>query len=130
MTDAVTFAGYIPQAETPQYYRAADVFGLSSDFDNSPNVILEAMASGLPVVTTDVGGVREFISDRIGGAVVPPRDAPALAAALGRYLSSLRQADEAGLFNRSRARSEFSWRASALRLLETYQRVIASRKAA
>jgi len=130
MTDAVTFAGYVAQADTPMYYRAADVFGLSSDFDNSPNVVLEAMASALPVVTTDVGGVREFVSDRMGGAVVPARDAAALADNLGAYLSSPHAAGEAGAFNRARAVSEFSWRASALRLLDTYRRVIASRAAA
>jgi glycosyltransferase involved in cell wall biosynthesis len=130
MTDAVTFAGYVAQVDTPLYYRAADVFGLSSDFDNSPNVVLEAMASGLPVVTTDVGGVREFVSDRVGGAVVRARDAAALADGLEKYLSSPQMADEAGTFNRARAVSGFSWRASALRLLETYERVIASRAAA
>jgi glycosyltransferase involved in cell wall biosynthesis len=130
MADAVTFTGYIPQAETPRYYRAADVFGLSSDFDNSPNVVLEAMACGLPVVATDVGGVREFVADRKGGAIVPPRDAAALAEGLGQYLSSARLAKEAGAFNRNRAVAEFSWRASGLRLLEIYEHVIASRKAA
>ena len=46
------------------YYRAADVFALSSDFDNSPNVVLEAMACGLPVVATDVGGVAEYVVGR------------------------------------------------------------------
>ena len=55
--DAVTFIGSVPQSDTPRYYRSADVFALSSDFDNSPNVVLEAMASGLPVVATDVGDV-------------------------------------------------------------------------
>src|SRR5437773_4206159 len=55
----VTFAGYVPQGDTPSWYRTADVFALSSEFDNSHNAILEAMACALPVVTTDVGGVRE-----------------------------------------------------------------------
>ena len=56
IADAVTFAGYVPQERTPELYRAADVFALSSDFDNSPNVVLEAMSCGLPIVSTDVGG--------------------------------------------------------------------------
>ena len=127
VSGAVTFAGYVPQAETPAFYRSGDVFGLSSDFDNSPNVVLEAMASGLPVVTTDVGGVREFVADRIGGAVVPAGDAAALAAGLERYLTLPAAAREAGAYNRARATSEFSWRASAQRLMDVYHRVIASR---
>jgi glycosyltransferase involved in cell wall biosynthesis len=127
VSGAVTFAGYVPQAETPAFYRSGDVFGLSSDFDNSPNVVLEAMASELPVVTTDVGGVREFVTDRAGGAIVPAGDAAALAAGLERYLTSPAAAHEAGAYNRARATSEFSWRASALRLIDVYHRVIASR---
>jgi glycosyltransferase involved in cell wall biosynthesis len=127
VSDAVTFVGYVPQVETPAFYRSGDVFGLSSDFDNSPNVVLEAMASGLPVVTTDVGGVREFVADRVGGAVVPAGDAGVLAAGLEKYLASAAAGREAGAYNRARATSEFSWRASALRLLDVYHRVIASR---
>ena len=130
LTDAVTFIGSVAQPDTPRYYRAADVFALSSDFDNSPNAVLEAMASGLPVVTTDVGGVREFVADRVGGAVVPARAAEALADGLNKYLSSTQAARDAGAFNRARALSEFTWRASALRLLDVYQRVVASRAAA
>ena len=127
MSDAVTFAGYVPHAETPGFYRAADVFALSSDFDNSPNVVLEAMACGLPVVTTDVGGVRDFVSERSGGLVVPPNDAPALAAALEQYLTCPAAAQSAGAYNRLRATTEFSWRTSALRLLDVYHQVLAAR---
>jgi glycosyltransferase involved in cell wall biosynthesis len=129
IADAVTFAGAIPFEETPRFYRAADVFALSSTFDNSPNVVLEAMASGLPVVTTDVGGVGEFVADRVGGLIVPPDDASAFAVALDRYLTSPALARAAGDHNRLKATTEFSWRASALRLLGVYDSVIAGRRA-
>jgi glycosyltransferase involved in cell wall biosynthesis len=127
MSDAVTFAGYVAHADTPAFYRAADVFALSSDFDNSPNVVLEAMACGLPVVATDVGGVRDFVTDRAGGLVVPRQDARALAAALESYLTSPVAARAAGALNRARATTEFSWRTSALRLLDVYHHVLAAR---
>jgi glycosyltransferase involved in cell wall biosynthesis len=123
----VTFAGSVPHRDTPSFYRAADVFALSSEFDNSPNVILEAMACGLPVVSTDVGGVREFVIDRSGGAVVPPGDAASFACALESYLAQPEAALAAGTFNRQRASTEFSWRASALQLLDVYRRVVAAR---
>lgn len=129
LTGAVSFVGYVPQADTPAFYRTADVFALSSTFDNSPNAVLEAMACGLPVVTTDVGGVRDFVSDRVGGAVVPPGDAEALASALVTYLGSPDAARSAGAHNRLKASTEFSWRASALRLLDVYRRVIDARRA-
>jgi glycosyltransferase involved in cell wall biosynthesis len=125
LAEAVTFAGAIPHQDTPPFYRSADVFALSSDFDNSPNAILEAMASGLPVVATDVGGVRHFVRDPIGGAVVPGGDAAALAYAVERFLVEPDAARAAGAHNRARASSEFSWRASAMQLLDVYRRVIA-----
>ena len=128
LTDAVTFVGSVPQADLPALYRAADVFALSSDFDNSPNVVLEAMASGLPVVATDVGGVREFVAEGIGGAVVPPGNAAALANALEQYLAQPDRARAAGTHNRIKASAEFSWRSSALQLLDVYRRVIDSRR--
>jgi glycosyltransferase involved in cell wall biosynthesis len=127
LADAVTFVGYLPQRDTPAAYRAADVFALTSDFDNSPNAILEAMACALPVVTTDVGGVREFVADGVGGAVVPPGDAAAFAVALERYLTTSEGA-KAGARNRAKAVADFSWRTSALRLLAVYHQAIAARR--
>lgn len=128
LDEAVTFAGSIPFEDTPRFYRSADVFALSSAFDNSPNVVLEAMASGLPIVSTDVGGVAEFVANGIGGLIVPPGDAAAFAAALEHYLTSPAAAREAGDDNRQRAATEFSWRTSALRLLGIYDGVVASRR--
>ena len=128
LADSVTFAGSVPHSQTPAFYRAADVFALPSDFDNSPNAILEAMACGLPVVATDVGGVRDFVADRAGGALVPPRDPAALARALESYLTQPAVARAAGAHNRSIVSTEFSWRASALRLLDVYSRVIDARQ--
>jgi glycosyltransferase involved in cell wall biosynthesis len=128
LADCVTFAGYVPQPDTPPWYRTGDVFALSSEFDNSPNAVLEAMACGLPVVATDVGGVREFIESGSGGLIVPRGDATALARALETYLVSPEQARAAGSHNRVRTTAEFSWRASAMRLLEVYREAIAARR--
>jgi glycosyltransferase involved in cell wall biosynthesis len=123
LSDRVTFAGQVAHQDMPMFYRSADVFALSSDFDNSPNAVLEAMACGLPVVATDVGGVRQFVSDGDGGVLVPPRDAAALAAGIERFLASPAAARAAGLRNRARVVQEFSWRVSAERLLEVYRRI-------
>jgi glycosyltransferase involved in cell wall biosynthesis len=128
LTDAVTFAGSVPQGDLPAFYRAADVFALSSDFDNSPNAVLEAMACGLPVVATDVGGVRDFVAEGVGGALVPPDNATALANALERYLAHPDRAQAAGTHNRLKASAQFSWRSSAMQLLDVYRRVIESRR--
>ena len=128
LSGSVTFAGYVPQRETASWYRTGDVFALSSDFDNSPNAVLEAMACALPVVATDVGGVREFVASGTGGIVVRRGDPAALAGALETYLTSPAAARGAGSHNRGRAATEFSWRASALRLLDVYREAIAARR--
>ena len=123
---AVTFGGYVAQADTPSWYRAADVFALSSDFDNSPNVVLEAMASGLPVVSTDVGGVAGFVGPE-SGRLVPARDAAAMAGALTSLLQDSATCRRMGETNRRLAEERFSWRASARALLDVYEDVVRNR---
>lgn len=123
--DAVRFAGYVAQAATAAWYRSADVFALASDFDNSPNVVLEAMASGLPIVATDVGGLRDYVTPPDNGLLTPKGDAAAFAAALLSLLSDPERARTIGRYNRDTAVRKFSWAASATEMLIVYQRVIA-----
>lgn len=126
--EAITFAGYVPQQETPGWYRSADVFALTSDFDNSPNVVLEAMATGLPIVATDVGGLRDFVTPGRNGELVPKGDAAAMAEALVAFMRALPHARSIGAVNRADAVSRFSWTASARQLRDIYQRVLSSRE--
>jgi glycosyltransferase involved in cell wall biosynthesis len=128
LRDCVTLVGSVSHADTPAYYRAGDVFALSSEFDNSPNAVLEAMACGLPIVATDSGGVREFVDDSSSGAIVPTGDARALADALERYLANPELARKAGDHNRRKASTEFSWPESARQLREVYRTTIESRR--
>jgi len=126
---AITFAGFVDHASLPRWYRAADVFVLSSDFDNSPNVVLEAMASGLPVVATDVGGVADFVETPSGGVLVSKGDASGLGGAILGLLNDDLKRRTAGSFNRLRATTKFSWRTSAEQLLATYRNAMAARAA-
>jgi glycosyltransferase involved in cell wall biosynthesis len=121
---AVRFAGYVPQNETAAWYRSADMFALSSDFDNSPNVVLEAMASGLPIVATDVGGLREYVTDPRNGRLTPKGDARAFADAIAGYLDDEPVARATGEINRADAVSRFSWAASAARMRDVYADII------
>jgi glycosyltransferase involved in cell wall biosynthesis len=129
LSDAVRFAGYVDQRDLPPWYRAADAFVLSSDFDNSPNVVLEAMASGLPIVATNVGGLADFVDVPSGGALVPKGDASSMGTEILELLNNGMRRREAGAFNRTRATTKFSWRTSAEQLLAAYQRVVAARAA-
>lgn len=70
------------RSDIPELLAVADHFVLSSRWEGMPNVVMEAMAAGVPVVTTDVGGVRELTGDGSLARVVPPADPSALAAAM------------------------------------------------
>jgi glycosyltransferase involved in cell wall biosynthesis len=77
----VTFTGYLSGTDLAEAYASADLFVFPSTTDTFGNVILEAQASGLPVIVTDTGGPRENMMDGETGIIVPGGDAEALAAA-------------------------------------------------
>lgn len=62
------------QPDSPPVYRSADVFLLTSDYEGTPNVILEAMASGLALVASDVGEVAAVVDDGVTGYIIPPAE--------------------------------------------------------
>ena len=124
--DAVLLAGYAAQEETPAWYRTADVFALPSDFDNSPNVVLEAMACGLPVVATDVGGLRDYIDPPRNGLLVPKGSRAGLTGALRTFVDDGDRAKQTGRRNREDAMARFSWSVSAARMLSVYERIVSA----
>jgi glycosyltransferase involved in cell wall biosynthesis len=81
----VRFLGW--RRDLATIYAATDVFLLTSRNEGTPVALIEAMASGIPGVSTDVGGVKDVITSAEAGARVPDGDAAALAAAVNRYLS-------------------------------------------
>lgn len=84
IADAVHLVGY--RRDVAPFYAAADVFALTSYSEGSPNVLLEAMDAGVPIVATAVGGVGEMIRDGEHGLLVPARDSQAIARALRRII--------------------------------------------
>jgi len=127
LTGRVIFAGRVPHEELPSWYRSADLFVLPSEFDNSPNVALEAMSSGVAVVATDVGGLRQYVRAGVNGDLVPAGDAPALARAMARYISDPGLLARVGWRNREDMVAGFSWAQSAHALRAVYERVIAGK---
>lgn len=112
------------QTSIAPYYAAADVFVLPSRSEGSPNVLLEAMAAGCPIVATRVGGVPEIAGS--GEVQLVPRDRPlALAQAIAQVFSSPALADRLGRWARRRA-SDFTAAARNNALLDLYSRLCAS----
>lgn len=104
--DAVWLAG--ERADVPQMMRGFDIFALPSLAEGISNTVLEAMACGLPVVATAVGGNPELIEDGVSGALVPASDAQALADALAFYAGAPELRREQGRAGRRRIEASFS----------------------
>ncbi|HJV24482.1 MAG TPA: TIGR03087 family PEP-CTERM/XrtA system glycosyltransferase [Aromatoleum sp.] len=96
------------RGDVPELMRAMDVFALPSRAEGISNTVLEAMASGLPVVATQVGGNPELVVEGETGALVPPADSAALAEALERYVLDPVLARQQGAAGRQRVEQEFS----------------------
>ncbi len=80
-----TFVGF--RRDVADLHHAFDLFVQSSDYEGTPNAVLEAMALETPIVATDAGGTRQLMEDGVHGLIVPVGDVPALAGAMGRALS-------------------------------------------
>src|SRR4030066_2534477 len=70
--DNIVFTGYYPDKKLPKLYQAADVFAFYPFYEHHPFAVLEALASGLPVVTTNVGGIPETIENGKNGFMCQP----------------------------------------------------------
>ena len=124
LEDLVTLPGALPQREVLSRMAAARVFALpcveeadgAGGMDNLPTVIAEAMAAGLPVVSTRIAGVPEMVLDGQTGRLVPPRSPDALADALGGLLTDGALAARLGEAGRRRAKERFSARVAARQL--------------
>ena len=88
LSDAVQLVGAIGQDDLADHYRRAEVFCLPTFIEGLPVVLMEAMACGLPVVTTPVNGIPELVEDGVTGMLVPPGRSDLLADALESLLSS------------------------------------------
>jgi glycosyltransferase involved in cell wall biosynthesis len=107
--------------ELVELYRKADMFVLPSHHEGMPTVLLEALATGLPVVSTGVGGALEVIIDRENGLLVPPADPQALAEALLTMTHDEELRRRCSANARRTVEERFSWEAVARRYLQVYQ---------
>jgi glycosyltransferase involved in cell wall biosynthesis len=124
LEDHVTITGYVEDLYA--YYARADAFVSSSVAEGLPITLLEAMSAGLPLVGTDILGVREVIDDGRTGVLVPHDDPAALAAGMRRLREeSVRR--EFGRRNYDRARREFNIENTVETYLDLYEEVLARR---
>ena len=118
LQDIVRFHGLKSKQEVAEFMRKADVFVLPSEWENLPCVIIEAMASGLPVVATNVGGIPEMVSNEVG-LLVPPRDSEKLMQALDHMLDTVSKHYPGGSIA-ARARDLYSYENVGKKLTKLY----------
>ncbi|WP_159628355.1 TIGR03088 family PEP-CTERM/XrtA system glycosyltransferase [Massilia puerhi] len=114
LQDRVWLAG--ARADVAPVMRGFSLFALSSIAEGTPVTLLEAMASGLPVVSTAVGGIPDLVADGANGALVPPSNPQALAQALAAYVRDRALAQAHGAAGRARVERQYSMQA----MLEAY----------
>jgi teichuronic acid biosynthesis glycosyltransferase TuaC len=117
----VRFTGSVAQAELPRYYSAADALVLASSREGWPNVLLEAMACGTPVIAARVGGTPEIVTSRAAGVLFEPRTAEALSAAVRDLLEKPPGRDET-----RRHAEQFSWDETTRGQLALFRRIVVS----
>lgn len=126
VADAVTFAGRIENSEMPGLYKTVSVALNPSLADNMPISILEALASGVPVVSTDVGGVPFLVKDGETALLVPPGDHEAMAEACLRLVADQELAARLVDMGNALARS-FAWDQARGKLFAVYSDVLGDR---
>jgi glycosyltransferase involved in cell wall biosynthesis len=124
--DRITRQGFVAHSRVPGVLASLDVLVLPSAYEEMGSVLVEAMASGLPVVATRVGGIPAVVQDGRTGLLVPPGDVSALAVALDRLVADpgLRSAMAASARERS---AEYAWPTIAERVHDLYLTVRGTR---
>jgi len=117
----VHFAG--DRSDTADWLRAFDVFVLPSLGEGISNTILEAMASGLPIVATRVGGTPELIEEGLTGTMFTPGEEATLTQQLAAYASDVNRCQREGALARVRIEQTFSWPKAAAAYQTVYERV-------
>jgi glycosyltransferase involved in cell wall biosynthesis len=129
--DRIHFPGVILRDTLPDLYRCADLFVLPAvhdaqgNVDGLPNVILEAMATGLPVVASRISGIPLAITDDAEGLLVAESEPEELASALTRALTQVSARRQWGAAARRKAETELTWRAVAQRYRQAYKDALA-----
>jgi 1,2-diacylglycerol 3-alpha-glucosyltransferase len=118
----VIFTGFVPDADLPRYYAAADAFAIASKFETQGLVVLEALASGRPVAGANYRAIPEFVTEGVNGALFDPNDVRGCAAALIRCLR-----DRDGMQEAARdVALTYSVERCTRRLEQVYERLIAA----
>lgn len=118
IADRVVFRGWMRRPELSRVLRDMDLYVFPSRDEGMPNAVLEAMASGLPVVATRIAGSEELVIPEVTGLLTAPQSATELSQAISRLLGDAQLREALGRAGRQRVEREYSWASVAARYLE------------
>lgn len=124
LSDRVKFTGFINADSLPAHYREADLFVLPSQTESFGLVFAEAMATGLPVLATRVGGIPELIRSGTEGILVNPASPAEIRGTLEHLMQNRALLAEMGVAGRRRIEEKYTWRSVAKAYLDVYEEVV------
>lgn len=120
----VKFLGYVPDEKLPELYSASDIFVLPAIYENFPFAILEAQSTALPVISTNVGGIPEFLDDGKNGFVIEPGDEQELTQKLLTLLKNAELAKKMGDLGRELIEQNLSWKIITNQVVDLYHKLL------
>jgi glycosyltransferase involved in cell wall biosynthesis len=122
--DNIVFTGYFPDKKLPKLYQTADIFAFSTFYEHHPFAVLEALSSQLPVVTTNVGGIPETITNGKNGFMCQPFDANEFSERITFLLEHPEAAKEMAFQARKTIVERFDWRLVVQKVLKVYDEAL------
>ncbi len=122
--DKIIFTGYYPDKKLPLLYQTADVFAFSTFYEHHPFAVLEALSTGLPVVTTWVGGIPETIQSGKNGLLVEPFNAKQFSDKIIYLLEHPAEAEEMGRLARKTIVQHYDWSIVVKDTIKVYDEVL------
>jgi L-malate glycosyltransferase len=122
--EKVHFGGYIAQADLPRWYHSADLYISASHVDGSSVTLMEALASGLPCLVSDIPGNREWIEDGVNGWLFHNGDVNDLTEKILNAIKNRKLFETIGTAARKTAEQKADWKKNFGKLLETYERIV------
>jgi len=122
--DRATFGGHVSQTELPRWYHWADVFISPSHVDGSSVSLMEALASGLPCLVSDIPANQEWVTEGQNGWLFPDGDADALAAKILQAIDQRKSLPEIGRAARAVAEERADWVKNSEKLMQAYQQAL------
>ena len=124
ISDRIEFKGWIDKEMVTREYQHANLFVFPSRHEGMPNAVLEAMASGLPVIASKISGNEELVNHGVTGLLVPPENFMELGRAVRSLLEDTEKMKKFGAESRSRVESNYTWESVAIEYLDLFQRIV------